>query len=1118
MKKKRVTDHLKIVGWTKLLRVMKLTAFLIFVLVVDVSASLYSQNSKVSVKVENGTLSEIFEKIEGQSEFRFFYQDEQIQNIQRKSIDVSNKKIEVILSELLNNTGLDFKIMDRHIILFNKTGVNTKTQDVNQQQQKSVSGIVTDSSGEGLPGVSVVVKGTTNGTITDTNGNYSLSNIPENAIVQFSFVGMKMKEIAVGTKTSVNVVLEEETIGIEEVVAIGYGVSRKSDLTGSVVRADLKSFESQPNINIMQSLQGSVPGLNVGAINTAGGTPNLTVRGQNSLSGSSAPLIVLDGIIYNGSMADLNPDDIESVDVLKDASSKAIYGSQAANGVLLITSKSGLKAKKPEFKYSTFYSVQTPSHILHPERRDEYIQKTKDAYYKDAYLAPDYITENPAFNLLSKWSDVGTTEGFNNGTDVDWLDLVTQTGVTNNHNISMAGSTETMSYYLSGGYTEQKGYVINDEYNRISIRANFDNKITNWLNVGFQSFITSADYSGVSPDTRIAYLLPSLNSPYDATGKLKEYPHASMRSPLYPSLIDDLDKRLNLFGNFYAKIDIPYVKGLSYKLNYSTNYRTTRQYRFDKYAQNNTGSAYKNNGLEQDNTIDNIVNYNRTFAEKHKLDFTGLYGYQKIWGDGTNASAGVFLNDALGYHSLESGDVTMRGVSSSAYDEYALYQMGRINYGYDSRYMVTATLRRDGFSGFGSNKKFGLFPSLAFAWVASNEKFVQEALPVLSNLKIRATYGKSGNRTIGRYGTLASIGAGYDYVFGSKSAYGQWINNLPNNNLGWESTTGLNLGLDFALLKGRVSGNIDYYNDKTEDILFNVNLPSITGFSSVLSNIGKIDNNGIELSINTINIKTNNFEWNTTFNFAKNKNKIVSILGMDKNADGKEDDLIGNSLFIGKARGAIYNYTIDGLFQIADTDIPVGYRPGNYKIKDISGIDGVPDGKIDPTYDRSIIGYAEPAYRFSIQNDLTYKNWSLMFFINSIQGGKNGYYGNITPSSDGAWEGGSLLGSNVVREWDYWTPGNPNAFFQGISNNGAINPAKYQQRSFIRLQDVTLTYKLDGALTKRIGLKGLDLNLSGKNLMTFTKWKGTDPELGLGMNAGHLPLQKSYSMGLNVTF
>ncbi len=942
----------------------------------------------------------------------------------------------------------------------------------------------------------------------------------EETTLVFSFVGMATQKIVVGSNTTVNVSMETDAIGLEEVVAIGYGTSKKSDLTGAVIRADLGSAETMPNISIAQALQGSVPGLNVGATNRAGASPSITIRGRNTFSGTTAPLIVLDGVIYNGNMADLNPADIESIDILKDASSKAIYGSQAANGVMLITSKSG-KTGKTQFKYSTYYSVQTPANILTPHNADEHIQKQKDAHYLSAYTEESgYTIEDPNFDIESKWTDVNTREGYALGTDVDWLDLTTQKGNIQNHNLSMSGKTGSTAYYISGSYTGQKGYIIGDEYQKLTLRANFDNEVNSWLKVGMQTFITSADYSGVTPDMRISYLMPALNTPYDENGELLEYPHTSMRNPLFNSKVDDLDKRMNLYGNFYAEVKLPFVEGLKFKTNYSSNYRTSRNYRFDSYAQNNTGSGYKNNGVGQDFTFDNMLTYNRVFAENHTVGVTALYGHQKRWGDGTNASAAIFLNDDLGYNSLESGAVEKRGVSSSAYDEYAIYQLARLFYGYKSKYLFTGTVRRDGFSGFGSNKKFGIFPSGAFAWVVSKEEFVANTLPMLSNLKLRASYGKSGNRTIGRYGTLAKVGTGYTGVFGNESAYGQWISSLANDDLGWESTTGINLGLDFGIYNNRVTGFVEYYNDKTEDVLFAVNLPRLTGFNSILSNIGEIHNNGIETSVTGVIISKNDFNWSTTINFSQNNDEIVSILGLQNDADedGKEDDLIANNLFIGEPRGVIYHYTIDGIYQLGD-EIPNGYKTGNYIVRDLNEGDEDYDGyEIKSTDDRSIIGYTAPAYRWSMLNEVNYKNWNLRVFINSIQGGKNGYYGNITPSSNGAWSGGSLLTSNIVKEWDYWSPNNPDAEFQGLSSRGAVSPNKYQQRSFVRLQELSLGYKVNSSFVSKIGIRGLDFHISGKNLLTITDWIGTDPELGLGLNAGHMPLQKSFSAGVNVSF
>jgi TonB-dependent starch-binding outer membrane protein SusC len=1103
----------------KLIMELKLAILVIVVSVSNVFASnSYSQVAKVSLDMKNTSLEQVMDEIESQSEFYFIFNQKQIDVNRVVDIQVDNKLITDILPGLFNGTNINYAVLDRKILLTTDPLDNSilPVASGTELQQKQITGTITDKDGNPLAGVNVVVTGTTTGTMSDIAGKYNIEVAQGAKSLTFTFIGMEPQVISIGTMTQINLTMAESSIGLDEVVVIGYGTMKKSDLTGSVQRADLKLFKDQPNTSIIQSLQGTVPGLNVGAVTAAGQDPSVSIRGKISFSGSSSPLVVVDGVVYHGSYVELNQNDIESIDILKDASSKAIYGSQAANGVILITSKKGKKEAKPVFNFSSYYAIQTPSSILHPLDRQGFIDHIGWVEYDNAYLAPDYTQPNSAFNPTNYMTyGPETLEGFNNGTNVDWLDLATQNGSLSNNNVSMTGSTGKTSYFLSAGYTKQKGYLKNDEYGKINIRANFDNDVTKWLNIGMQTFLTSGDYSGAAANLSYANLVNPLDAAYNEDGSLRTYVLGGITNPLLNLKIDDFDKRLNLFGNFTANFTIPFVKGLSYKINYSTNYRNQRQYQFNPYGANETGSSYKYNDYSQDQSLDNIVTYKRLFGEKHDLNVTMVYGYEQRDGENTLASGAMFVNKVLGYNGLEYGDVNSRSVESGAWNENSLYQMGRLNYKYNDRYIATLTIRRDGFSGFGTNKKFGTFPSAALGWVMSKEQFIANALPWVSNLKLRVSYGSSGNRTVQRYATLAKVQSDFVYEFGDggSSAYGQSIYSMANNNLGWETTKGSNVGLDFGLFKNRLSASIDYYNTNTSDVIFDMNIPNITGFSTITTNIGSIDNSGIEGSISGVIIQKSDFTWTATVNFSKNNNKIVSILGVDANKDGKEDDLVANSLFIGQALGTIYNYNVEGMYQIGDA-LPSGYHAGNYMIEDLNS-----DGKITSESDRKILGTSNPLYRFSISNSFNYKNWGLTFFINSIQGGKNDYMADNNPVHGGGgwWNSSNIRVVNVPKEFDYWYPANAGAKFGNAKYDDPINPNLYRSRSFIRLQDVNLTYKVPVKLLNN-AVDELSIFFSGKNLLTLTNWIGVDPETGAGFNIGASPVMKSYSFGLNLTF
>ena len=667
MKKNGNPCH-RCIRWQKLFRMMRLSVILLLVGMMPVTASVYSQSTKLSFEARNQKIVDVLKTIEDQTKFSFFYKNEQVDVNRRVSMDVENKSVGEILEAIFKDSNVRFKFFSDNLILLSSEDPEN-VQSNSSQQKKNIEGKVIDSSGQPLPGVSISMKGTTVGTVTDFNGNFRLTDVSGDATLLFSFVGMKTKEILVAGQTVFNVTMEEDAIGIEEVVAIGYGTIKKSDLTGAVIRADIETFRDQPNTSIMQSMQGTVPGLNVGAVTRPGQNPGISIRGRNSISGSRTPLVVLDGIIYRGSIVDINVEDVQSVDILKDASSKAIYGSQAANGVIIITTRSGKKEKKPVFNIKSSYTVQTPSNILHPLNRSEYIDKLSKYYWEEAFLPPDYTQSNPNYDPADWFTTQEALDGYNNGIYTNWLDLITQKGTRKNINLSMTGSGQQASYFISAGYTDEQGYMINDKFDKVNLRINFDHSITDWMNIGLQSFMSSGDYSGSSPSLTSAYILSPLVAPYNDDGTLIRFPDGSrVGNPLANLEIDDLDKRLNLFGNFYADIRIPFIKGLSYKVNYSLNNRTRRNYQFNKFGNSNTGSAFKDNSFTIDKTLDNILTYKRVYFEKHEIDVTLLYGWEKRSGESTNADSGIFTNDILGYNRLEAGEIDRQLVASGAWE------------------------------------------------------------------------------------------------------------------------------------------------------------------------------------------------------------------------------------------------------------------------------------------------------------------------------------------------------------------------------------------------------------------------------------------------------------------
>lgn len=968
----------------------------------------------------------------------------------------------------------------------------------------SITGKVTDEKTKSpIPGVSVKVKNGTTTAVTDENGVYKISVPDAQTVLVFSYIGYDVQEVAVGNLKNINVVLKSAQANLDEVVVVGYGTQKKADVTGSVVRANLDDFRNAPTTNVANLLQGTVPGLNVGQVNRAGATPGISIRGQNTLGGNQNVLIILDGVQYNGSLTSINPDDIASIDILKDASATAVYGAQAANGVILITSRKGAIGRT-RISFSTQYATQKPNIDLKPMARDEYLDHIKYLYYDEAFLAPDFTRPNPAFNLVSKVdASMKDAQGNLLPNDFSWYDEATKTGSIVDNQLSVSGGTDKINYLLSGSLTRNSGFINNDVFKRKTIRANIETKATDWLTIGLQSFGTFVNEDGVEPNFVDINLMSPLILPWDNNGNFKINPfNTNVVNPLLNYQAKDYDRHNYFFANVYGNVQLP-VKGLSYKISFGNNYRLDFKNISNMYDANLTGQASKENTTYYDYTFDNLLTYNKAVG-KHSFTGTLLYGAIERDNSYTRAYSTGFSRLTLGYDNLQQG--TNRFAISNAWKETLNYQMFRLNYNYDSKYLFTGTIRRDGFSGFAENNKYGIFPSISAGWDISKEPFFKVSW--VDILKLRVGYGVAGNQTT-RYSSLANVGVSASYVFGDggSTQFGQQVNSLSNPDLKWERTTGANLGLEFTLFKNRLSGVIEYYDTKTTDLLYSVNIPVITGFGNILTNIGQLNNKGIELSLNSKNINSSAFKWTSALNFARNINKVVKLLG-DRNGDGIEDDLPQSGLFIGQPTAVIYDYQVNGIWQIGE-QIPTGYSPGTYRIVDQNG-----DGVINAS-DRAVLGSSAPAYRISLLNNFQYKNFTLSIFLNSVQGGDKSYLAGNTAR---LIRDDNSIRNNYLSGIDFWSPDHPNGKYPRSIVSATLNPPLFQNRSFVRLQDVSLSYKFSGKLIERMKLQNLNVFVSGRNLATWTKWDGWDPETNQGLTNDGRPVFKGYSLGLNVTF
>lgn len=976
-------------------------------------------------------------------------------------------------------------------------------------QEMNITGILTTEKGaEPLPGVTIIIVGTNNGTSADFDGNYSIS-AEKGAILEFSFIGMKTIRVTVAEETEINVSMEDDAAALDEVVVVGYGTQRKADVTGAAVRINTASTEALPNINILQSLKGQVAGLNIGTPDRPGEEPGFSIRGTNSISVSNTPLIVLDGIIYNGSLNNISNTDIASVDVLKDASAAAVYGSRSANGVIIITTKTGA-SEKPKFQFNTSYGTSDPTSLVKVLSPERYLQKLVD--YNVA-INSNFDPNTDPYTLLN----ITEQQNFDAGRTINWLDQIINTASMQTYDASVSGRTDKTNYYIAGSYTSQDGILANDNYERFSARINLSNQITDHFKFSIKSSVTHQDYSGVAAAYQ-NYALSPYGNWFEGgadSGELEYYP---MEDPFFrhPELnfrIDDHDKRLALWGLVSTEIKIPYVKGLKLTTNFSMtkNINNRNQFQDNTLAITQNGTAYKQVAESHSWTFDNILNYNRTFNDLHNVGATFLvsreYGQDySLRGDASN-----FFNQGLGYHDLGLGGTQLTNSGFSEGAQSAL--MGRVNYGYDNRYAITGTVRRDGFSGFSAGNKFASFYSGAFSWTASNESFLKD-VEWIDRLKVRLSYGENGNQAVPRYGTLARISSAGEYVFndGGSTSTGVAVSNISNSALAWETTGTSNFGLDFGFFNDKLFGSLDIYKSTSKDLILNRNLPTLTGFSSIRVNIGELENKGVEIALNSNIVQTDDFSWEIGGIFTQNRNEIVSLVGSDNDGDGIEDDNIGSRWFIGKPLGAIFGYAIDGIHQTGDSDIPSGYKPGEFRIVDYDG-----DGELTAD-DRHILGYSRPNYSFSIRNTFTYQNFSLHTMINSIQGGgKDNYYvGNNIAGHNPNNSFASWTERFSFADMDYWTPSNPSNTASRIDYQATRGHGFYEDRSFIRLQDVTLAYSFNQDLLGKLGLQGLKLYVTGKNLVTITDWTGYDPENATTI--AHTPMLRTITFGANLNF
>ena len=996
-------------------------------------------------------------------------------------------------------------------------------------QGREISGTVIDGTGEPVIGANVLEVGTTNGLITDIDGNFKMTVQP-NAKIQISFIGYVTQTIAVGNQTTINVTLQEDSQSLEEVVVVGYGVVKKRDLTGSVSSVKTEDLQKVASNNAMSAMQAKVPGLDIQTSSgEAGSGISMTLRGNRSISAGNSPLILVDGVEY-GSTMDIPASDIESMEILKDASSTAIYGTKGANGVIIITTKRG-KAGKTQVNLNAYWSFNSPTQTAEPMYGDKEVRRLMDkADYQNNYAT--YESTGSWGSAVCKPEDVLNVQ-LEDGTSVmdiykdksytNWIDLLLQNSLTQNYEVSVSGGSEKTNFSLSLASMYNNGIMENDKLARYNLSANIDHTISNLVKVG-----ASLKYTYRSNDARNsgvynqALKMTTITHPYLQDGSINATPnpwYAAHCSPLLDDVEGAYQKNIEstrFFGNAYVQLTP--MKGLVAKSLFSVSRRNTRTGLYQDYESQgryqSPATSYISNAQDVNTgfTWQNTINYNTNFGQS-KHDLTLLLGHEMSQ---SVSEGNSIYGDAGKEHYYKSAfyDVTkiIDPSTSSSYVKQAMLSFfARANYKFNERYLLTASIRADGSSVLAEGNKWGYFPSVALAWRVNEESFMQRYSDWLSSLKLRASFGIAGNAAVDPYQTLATL---TPTVPGSTDMIPA---SMSNPGLSWETTQAINLGLDFGLFNNRISGSIDYYFNKTRDLLYYKSAPASSIFTSVLANVGESSGQGIEVSLSTQLINSKDFQWDANWSYTHSTDKL------DKLADGLDRNISGyTALIVGEPVSIFYDYESDGIWGVGEYEkyvsdmkakgievkAPMAHYgdPGTVKI-----IDRNQDGAIDE--DDKRVYQRSPKHIFGMNNTFTYKDFSLSVQLYARLGGYMKYDMNSQLNYESAnW--GNL---------SYWTPENPGAKFPSpglnSSQQGTYSNYKtvfyWEKADYFKIKDITLTYNMPKTLISKIGLSSARIYGSLKNFFTFSSVDNYDPERGGSIS---FPLQKQVVMGVNLQF
>lgn len=987
--------------------------------------------------------------------------------------------------------------------------------------------VTSQEDGVPLPGVSIIVKGTTRGTITDLDGNYTVQVDNENDVLVFSFLGFLSQEVQVNGRSVVNVSLVEDVQGLGEVVVVGYGTVRKTDITGSLSSLSSEDFNPGMQASVDQMIQGRAAGVQITqASSEPGGGVSIRIRGSASLTAGNEPLYVIDGLPIDNTPAtpgyattgnqaprnplnSLNPGDIASIEILKDASATAIYGSRGANGVILITTKKGKKGAI-SVDYSGYFGVQEVARRL------------------DMLKAPDYMSFlNDLRVAQGQAPEFSQQEISAIGQGTDWQNEIFRSAPVQNHQISFSGGSDNTQYYASLNYFDQDGVVINSGAKRYTTKLNLNHSLNKFnfglnLNAAFveDTFVphgTSINESAGVINTAI-YQDPTL-ALFDASGGYAESETVNLENPvgLARGVIDGAGTN-RTFGNVFAEYAI--LGNLKAKINLGSDRQTSRRdtyvSRFTRIGSQTGGNAVVQTSENYNDLVELTLNYEKEFNDNHRINAVGGYSYQVFTERGLRAGSNNFINDALLTNNLAAGDRENYTLGSSRSKNQLESYLGRVNYALYDKYLVTASFRVDGSSRFGENNKYGYFPSFALGWRMGEEDFIKN-LNLFSDLKLRTSYGITGNQEIGNYRSLVLLGLAGQAVFNDALIVGIAPTQFANPNLKWETTSQFNIGFDFEFLEGRISGSTDYFQKKTSDLLLNLPIPNTTGFGTSLQNVGSTSNSGFELMVNSENI-TGIFNWSTSFNISTIRNQVTDLGGLPFIIQGGAGFASGISILrVGDPINSYYGYVVDGVFQstedIAGSAQPRA-RPGELKYRDTNG-----DNQIAPD-DRVILGSPYPDYSFGLNNSFRYKGFDLSIFFQGVYGVEMFNFNTVEAENPISFRRNRL--ESMLNRWTPENPTNehPSYIPPAVTYGNAVNSRAVEDASYLRLKNIRVGYSFPKLKSRYLG--SMSVFITGQNLLTITNYTGYDPEVSafgtsnIRADYNAYPLSKIYTMGINL--